>query len=102
MPLTHDSGSGRGETVILRGEIAPGWRLNSPWIVDVKRSQGNSLCVTTDKRLLLVGFAGRIDDAIQNYIASLIDYYENWEKASADVKYSRKFPVIENLLQRIP
>lgn len=75
--------SGPPEFYYLVGEIEPGWVLRRPMKIWVDRDDEGEYVATNDQ-MSVFGVGKEWSDAIDDYVASLIDYYELIEREAAD------------------
>ena len=68
----------------LEGEIAQGWELSQPLWITVDREE-DGYFVLSDDLFLVYGEGETFSDALQDYVISLIDYYQ---LAAAEAKRS--------------
>lgn len=59
----------------LEGEIAEGWELSQPLWVTVDREE-DGYYVLSDDLFLVYGEGATFNDALRDYVVSLIDYYQ--------------------------
>lgn len=61
--------------IILLGQIAPGWILNRQLVVKLERDNDGT-AVASDDLFLVYGTGSTFAEALQDYVVSLIEYYE--------------------------
>ena len=67
----------------LSGEVAPGWVIRRPMQVRIERDEMGAY-VASNEYLSIYGVGPDRDVAIEEYIASLIEYYELIEREARD------------------
>jgi len=67
----------------LLGPIAPGWEITQPLLVTLEADEDNCYIVSDDQ-FSVYGDGDSLADALQDYIVSLVDYYELLATRTAD------------------
>jgi hypothetical protein len=57
------------------GQIAPGWKVVMPLLVTLEQDEDGSY-VVADDQFLVYGHGDTREQAISDYVVSLIDYYQ--------------------------
>jgi hypothetical protein len=61
--------------VSLMGEIAPGWEIIQLLLVTIEQDE-DGCYIASDDEFTVYGDGDTPDEALQDYVVSLIDYYE--------------------------
>ncbi len=59
----------------LWGKILPGWEISQPLLVTLER-ETDGYCIVSDEQFAVYGDGDTPSRALQDYIVSLIDYYQ--------------------------
>jgi len=65
--------------VFLEGVIVPGWRIREPLVLSVERDEDSSYIIS-DALFNVYGVGATHEIALEDYIESLIEYYEILER----------------------
>lgn len=68
----------------LLGVIAPDWMVIQPLMITFERDE-DGYCIASDDAFLVYGYGSTAPAALDDYVVSLIDYYELlWARAGDD------------------
>lgn len=85
--------------VQLAGVIAPGWQMAQPFLVTLEQDEDGSYLIS-DEEFAVYGDGDTPFEALQDYIISLIDYYELLAvRAKGDPAAEAQFNHLQTYLQ---
>jgi hypothetical protein len=88
--------------VFLYGEIAPGWAITQPLLVTFEQDEGGYY-ITSDDQFAVYGDGDTRAKALQDYVESLIDYYQLLAvRAQSDPPTRVLFHHLQLYLHRVP